>query len=165
MKNKWRIGLTAVVIGLSAALLASQDSTGIVAQSAQAQEEAADVESLMSSPPDTRPYVRPLVPEDLAPGGAVSLGAETQGYDSSSATSLAGAAPVIFIVDVVVNNTDASLTNTDTANDGEVSIAVNPSDPDEIVIAAFSGDWGGGANNAIIYHSLDGGQNWTRQGA
>ncbi len=34
--------------------------------------------------------------------------------------------PGVFIVDVVVNNTDPNLTNTDTFNDGETSITVNP---------------------------------------
>ena len=37
-----------------------------------------------------------------------------------------------FIVDAVVNNTDPNLTNTDTFNDGETSIAVNPESPGEI---------------------------------
>ncbi len=173
MKNKWRIGLIAVVIGLSVALLPRQDSTVIVAGSAQAQEAAAAA-STQSSPPDTRPYVRPLVPEDLSPGGLAPLGSETQALDSSGAALLGSAGAGIFIVDVVVNNTDASLTNTDTENDGEVSIAVNPSNPDEIVIAAFSGPtptsppflqgWQNGATNATIYHSLDGGLTWTQQG-
>ena len=163
MKNKWRIGLTAVVVGLSVALLLRDDSTVIVAGSAQAQEAAAAA-TTQSSPPDTTPYVRPLIPEDLAPGGAETLGIETQGFDSSGAAPLGSAGPGIFIVDVVVNNTNENLTNSDIANDGEVSIAVNPSNPDEIIIAAFSGGWQAGATNATIYHSLDGGLTWTQQG-
>ena len=63
-----------------------------------------------------------------------------------------------FIVDAVVNNTDPNLTNTDTFNDGETSIAVNPESPGEIVITAFSGSWGA---NAPLWHSTDGGNIWT----
>jgi hypothetical protein len=58
-----------------------------------------------------------------------------------------------------VNNTDATLKITDTFNDGEPSIAVNPSNSDEIVITAFSGSWGA---NAPIWHSTDAGNIWTK---
>ena len=61
---------------------------------------------------------------------------------------------------MVVSNTNPNLTNTDTANDGETTIAINPANPDEIVISAFSGGWGA---NAPIYHSTDGGLTWTRE--
>lgn len=100
-------------------------------------------EDVRSSPKDTTPYVRETVPEDYAPEGF--LGAFP---------------PAIFIVDAVVNNTDPNLTNTDTANDGETSIAVNPLDPNEIVISTFSGSWGA---NAPIYHTTDGGITWTKR--
>ncbi len=53
-----------------------------------------------------------------------------------------------------------NLTNTDTFNDGETSIAVNPESPGEIVITAFSGSWGA---NAPLWHSTDGGNIWTKQ--
>ena len=68
--------------------------------------------------------------------------------------------PSTFIVDTVVNNTDPNLTNTDTFNDGETSITVNPVNPNEIVITAFSGSWGA---NAPLWHSTDGGNIWTKQ--
>ena len=68
--------------------------------------------------------------------------------------------PVVFIVDAVVNNTDPTLTNTDTFNDGETSIAINPANPNEIVITAFSGGWG---TNAPLWHSTDSGNIWTKQ--
>jgi hypothetical protein len=160
MKYIWKIGLTAAVIGLSGALLLSQDTVLSVLESVQAQEaaEKADPASMKSSPPDTTHYIRSIVPEDLAPGSVKALGLKTQGTDPK-ATLLKGPDPGIFIVDVVVNNTNADLTNTDNANDGETSIAVNPENPDEIVIAAFSG----GFPNAPIYHSLDGGLTWTRE--
>jgi photosystem II stability/assembly factor-like uncharacterized protein len=62
--------------------------------------------------------------------------------------------------DLVVSNTNPNLTNTDTANDGEPSIAINPSNTNEIVISAFSGSWGA---NTPIWHSTDGGSTWTKQ--
>src|SRR5215475_12849821 len=97
-------------------------------------ENSAELESIRSWPPDTTPYARPAVPEDSAPSGV-------------GATALNGAGATVplpngFIVDVVVNNTDPTLTNTDRFNDGETSIAVNPANPDGIVITAFSGGWG-----------------------
>ena len=80
-------------------------------------------ESSRDAPPDTTPYVRSAVPEDVGPRGIKAF------------LPIPGG----FIVDVVVNNTDPNLTNTDTFNDGETSIAVNPASPGEIVITAFSG--------------------------
>jgi hypothetical protein len=65
----------------------------------------------------------------------------------------------VQIVDVVVNNTNATLALTDTFNDGETSIAVNPENPNDIVITAFSGSWGA---NAPLWHLLDGGHTWTK---
>ena len=65
-----------------------------------------------------------------------------------------------YLADVVVSNTNMNLVNTDTANDGEMSIAVNLMNNDEIVISAFSGGWG---TVAPIHHSLDGGVTWTRE--
>ncbi len=161
MKYIWKIGLTVAVIGLSGALLLSQVSVLSVVESAQAQEaaEKAEPASMKSAPPDVTSYTRPIVNEDFAPGGVAALGVDTQGEDAS-VTLLGGGEPGIFIVDVVVNNTDPNLTNTDTASDGETSIAVNPEDPNEIVIAAFSGGFN---PNAPIYHSLDGGLTWTRE--
>jgi hypothetical protein len=64
------------------------------------------------------------------------------------------------MVDVVVNNTDPNLTNTDTFNDKETSITVNPAHPNEIVVTAFSGSW---AADAPLWHSTDGGNIWTKQ--
>ncbi|MBT8057548.1 MAG: choice-of-anchor D domain-containing protein, partial [Gammaproteobacteria bacterium] len=149
--------MTAVTVGLAGALLLGQHSSLVVLQSAQAQE-AAGAESMRSYPPDTTHYIRSLVAEDLAPMGRPALGARAQSWDPK-AVQILGADPGIFIVDVVVNNTDPNLAINDTPNDGETSIAVNPEDPDEIMISAFSG----GFNNAPIYHSTDGGLSWTRE--
>lgn len=120
-----------------------------------AESKATDFDEVRSVPKDTNRYVRSLSPEDMSPRGQSPLGINTQGTDVREAKR-----PRIFIADVVVNNTDPNLTNTDVANDGETSIAVNPRDQKEIVISAFSGSWGA---NAPIYHALDGGRTWTRE--
>jgi len=97
-----------------------------------------------SAPPDTTPYWRPALPEDWAPGGKMAI---PQAFG-------------VFIVDTVVNNTDPNLKNTDRANDGETSIAVNPLNTNEIVITAFSGAWG---TDAPLWQSTNGGNIWTKQ--
>jgi hypothetical protein len=120
-------------------------------------QEVAKTESMKSSPPDTKHYIRPLVAEDLAPMGKPALGPKVQSANPK-AVQLLGADPGIFMVDVVVSAGRGG-PGVDTANDGETSIAVNPEDPNEIMISAFSG----GFNNAPIYHSTDGGLTWTRE--
>ncbi len=133
MKNLIRIVLA--VLSISIGLLINGGAALVTAL-------AQELDSPRSSPKDTTSYSRQLVPEDY----------------TGSARGITD--PGIFIVDVVVNNTNPNLTNTDTANDGETSIAVNPANPDEIVVTAFSGSSGG---NAILWHSLDGGVTWTQQ--
>jgi len=103
-----------------------------------------------SSPKDLTPYSRPAIPEDVVPAAPRGEG------ESAPGTSI----NLIRVIDAVVNNTDATLKNTDTFNDGETSIAVNPQNPDEIVMSAFSGGWG---TNAVMWHSTDGGQTWTKR--
>jgi hypothetical protein len=68
--------------------------------------------------------------------------------------------PKVFLSDVVVSNTDPTLKNSDLFNDGELSIAINPANHDEIVITSFAGGWG---TTAPIWHSLDGGATWTKR--
>src|SRR6516162_10072049 len=109
-----------------------------------------DPEAIRSTPPDVTPYARGAVPEEA---GLLGRGAV-----------LSGAIPPQFrdvqLVDVVVNNTDPTLAFTDTFNDGETSIAINPHNPEDIVISAFSGLVQG---NAPLWHSLDGGFTWTKE--
>ena len=100
-------------------------------------------ESTRDAPPDTTPYWRPAVSEDYSPKGTRPI----------------PLVPSIFIVDTVVNNTDPNLTNTDTFNDGESSITVNPANPNEIVVTAFSGALG---EDAPLWQSTDGGHIWTK---
>jgi hypothetical protein len=106
------------------------------------------------SPPDTTPYARPAISEDYAPGGRPAL------PQLELPTAIF---PTAFVRDVVVSNTNPNLTNTDMANDGEPSIAINPSNTNEIVISAFSAFWGPSATNAPIWHSTDGGSTWTEE--
>ncbi|HYV07032.1 MAG TPA: hypothetical protein VFB82_20720, partial [Blastocatellia bacterium] len=96
------------------------------------------------SPPDLNTYVRNAVPADYS-------------------ARLSLAASFFFVRDTVVSNTDATLTNTDTFGDSEPTIAINPANPAEIVISAFSGSWGSPQANAPIWHSTDGGNTWTKQ--
>lgn len=101
-----------------------------------------DAPSVRSWPPDTTPYYRNAVPEDFAPRGKAPL------------------ASTVFIRDIVVSNTDPNLALTDTFGDTEVGIAINPENPGEIVITAFSGGWGA---NAPIWRSTDGGETWSKE--
>jgi hypothetical protein len=64
------------------------------------------------------------------------------------------------VVDVIVNNTDTTLKNSDTFGDSETNIAINPLNANEIVITGFSGGWG---TNAPLFHSTDGGLTWTKR--
>jgi hypothetical protein len=95
--------------------------------------------SKKSSPPDRDKKVRKVTTSDLKPMG------------SGSAALLPE--PGAFVRDPIVSNTNVNLTNTDTAGDGEPSIAVNPANRNEIVIASFNG---GG-----FYRTTDGGTTWT----
>jgi len=126
---------------------------------------AANWEGLSSSPKDDTPYVRDLVPsEESISGLAADAGA---GSGASDLTGV-GLGPCIFpafrIVDPVIANTDANLTNTDVRNDGETTISINPANTDEIIISSFAGGWSGAGTTAPLYHSTDGGATWTRVG-
>jgi hypothetical protein len=144
MMRLTRLGLTLVIAGLI--LLLKGSSPLVATATAQGQNNAKQraEESTRDAPPDTTPYRRPALPADYAPRGirAIPL------------------IPGVFIVDAVVNNTDPNLTNTDTFNDGETSITVNPANPNEIVVTAFSGSWG---THAPLWQSTDGGNIWTKQ--
>ena len=111
------------------------------------QGEQAPLSARRDAPPDTTNYERALVPEERPKKGQPLNPLLT---------------PSIFIVDCVVNNTNAGLQNTDTAGDSETSIAINPLNTNQISITAFSGGWGS-PGNAIIWNSSDGGSNWSRQ--
>src|SRR5262245_48320028 len=121
-------------------------------------------ESTQSFPPDLTPYVRPAVPEDKNPVVRPTPTPAPPGLrvprkrQRSSLFSLATAP--IFIRDAVVSNTDATLNTMDMFIDSEPTIAVNPANPNEIVLTAFSGFWGA---NAPLWHSTDAGATWTKR--
>src|SRR5215475_8959620 len=144
MTRLTQVGLVLVIIGLILSLKGS--SLLVTTANAQGQNTTKQKsnESTRDAPPDTQPYRRPAVPGDYAPKGTRPI----------------PLVPSVFIVDTVVNNTDPNLTNTDTFNDGETSITVNPANHDEIVVTAFSGSWG---THAPLWHSMDGGNIWTKR--
>ena len=144
MKRLTKIGLAVAIAGL--VLLLKESSPLVTTATAQTQNKAQQQpkESTRDAPPDTTPYVRSIVPQEMGPRAIKPF------------LPIPGG----FIVDAVVSNTNPNLTNTDTFNDGETSIAVNPESPGEIVMTAFSGSWGA---NAPLWHSTDGGNIWTKQ--
>ena len=144
MKRLTKTGLALTIAGTVLLLRGSSPLvTTAIAQSQNNPRQKGE-ESTRDAPPDTTPYRRPAVPGDFAPKGTRPI----------------PLLPTVFIVDAVVNNTDPNLTNTDTFNDGETSISVNPTNPNEVVVTAFSGGWGA---NAPLWQSTDGGNIWTKQ--
>src|SRR5262249_46168480 len=122
MKRLTKVALVVLIVCL---ILPQKGSSPLVG-SLTAQSHYKGPEHGNDQPPDTWPYSRPAVREDSAPRGTKAI----------------PLLPGVFVVDAVVNNTDPNLTNTDMSNDGETSIAVNPVDPGQIAITAFSGSWG-----------------------
>lgn len=126
-------------------------------------------ESTISFPPDLTPYTRPAVPEDKNPVVVATptptprppgiRNNQIRRIESSAAALCLTTAP-LFVRDVVVSNTDATLNANDTFGDTEPTIAVNPLNPNEIVITAFSGGWGA---TAPLWHSTDAGATWTKR--
>jgi hypothetical protein len=93
-------------------------------------------------PPDFHQYTRSAIPQDFAPGGEPAI-------DPASS---------IFIRDVVISNTDKNLKNTNHSPNSEPSIAINPKNPKEIDILAFTAGWGA---DAPVWHSKNGGAIWS----
>lgn len=140
MKRIWHIAVTLFIGTLPFTLGA------VLSFSPSSKSDAQAIDDARDSPPDRTHYVRPAVPADYGTPGRPAL--------PNVVT------PQAVVRDVIVSNTDATLTNTDTFGDGEPSIAINPSNPDEIAITAFSGSWG---TNTPIFHSTDGGETWTKR--
>jgi hypothetical protein len=110
----------------------------------------AQKDEIRDFPPDFHQYIREALPEDLAPGGELALPPEILGTG--------GLANGILIKDVVISNTDKNLKNTNRASNSEPSIAVNPTNPQEIDVLAFTAGWG---TEAPIWHSTNGGNIWS----
>jgi len=75
--------------------------------------------------------------------------------------------PQVFLSDVIVSNTDPDLKNQDRVLNSEPGIAINPANPQQIVISSFSGAWTqtapGQFRNAPIWFSKNGGSLWTKE--
>ena len=96
---------------------------------------------LRSSPPDQSRPSRPATPDEARPRARV----------------FAPIANDTALRDVIVSNTNTALA-TGGGGGSEPSIAINPANPDEIVISSFFGGWG---TNTSVFHSTDGGDTWT----
>jgi uncharacterized repeat protein (TIGR01451 family) len=144
MKTLTKVGLAVAIAGMVLLLKGSSPLVTTAIAQGQSNPQQQGQESTRDAPPDTTPYRRPAVREDFAPKGIRPI----------------PLLPAVFIVDVVVNNTDPNLTNTDIFNDGETSITANPANPNEVVVTAFSGSFGG---NAALWHSTNGGNIWSKQ--
>ena len=92
MKRLTKTSLTVAILGMVLSLKGS--SPFVTMAIAQSQQQKAE-ESTRDAPPDTAPYRRPAVREDFAPKGMRPI----------------PLLPPVFIVDLVVNNTDPNLTN------------------------------------------------------
>jgi hypothetical protein len=117
----------------------------VLARGTGSEAQPSPTNDVRSWPPDTTPYVRDPVAEDYGVSGGAAPGA---------------AGPAVFMADVLVNNTNASLATTDMNGDSEPAIAIDPSNPNQIVITTFSGSSG---TNSALWHSTDGGLTWTQQ--
>jgi hypothetical protein len=94
--------------------------------------------------------------------GAYGSGQEIE--DTLSAPSF----PKVLLRDVVVSNTDKDLKTTDRYFNSEPGIAIDPVNPRNIVVSAFSGAWtrlpnGGGFRSAPIWYSRNRGHLWTKE--
>jgi hypothetical protein len=118
----------------------------------------------INSPPDTTHYFRPVIPEDFNPVVIPPVIPENfNSLETSSKSTSGQSAPFdLLVVDTVVNNTDANLTNTDTAGDQETSIAINPQQLNEIVITAFSGPPPSSGAATPLWLSRNGGNIWSK---
>jgi hypothetical protein len=101
----------------------------------------------------------------LAVIGPGVLARPVDGQDSAPIGPAAFTSTAPFIVNVVVNNTDPALIGSDSFGDTQTSIAVNPQNPNEILITTASGIWTAmpPGSTAPWWHSTDGGQTWTKR--
>jgi hypothetical protein len=139
----------------------------LAAQQQSIEQNAIGTENTRSAPPDLTSYVRPTLPQDYAPGGRPALPLAPSGESPTF--------PSVYVADVVVNNTDPNLTNTDRFSDTEPSIALNPATCveasvfngmkgcQEIVLLAFSGAWNGQGSFAPLWFASTGGTLWTKE--
>jgi hypothetical protein len=103
---------------------------------------------------NTHVHARTRLPAMLLVGAALL-------HAATASAQTAASYRLVRQVDAVVSNTNATLTTTDNQGDSEPSIAVNPANPNQIVMLSFSGSAPTGTN-APLWQSTDGGQTWTK---
>jgi hypothetical protein len=97
-----------------------------------------------SFPPDTSPHFRAAIPEDLAVASRTPRAVPQASADFN----------LVPMIDV---------NNVDFADGSEPSIAVNPENPNLIVVHGGFSDWGAtGQNDASAFVSTDAGATWKR---
>jgi hypothetical protein len=108
--------------------------------------------ALTDQPPDLSHPSRPAIPGDrsprpLAPAGALAPAGVTN----------------TVVVDPAVSNTNPNFASTDATGGTEPSVALNPANPNQVVITSFSGSWSSATQNAPLWYSTDGGSTWTKE--
>jgi hypothetical protein len=99
------------------------------------------------------PPSRPAIPADTpaAPGVSPQVAPALQPFVLSS----------VAVVDPVVSNT---VPNYSSGGGTEPSIALDPANPNDIVMTSFSGSWNASPiTNAPMWFSADGGSTWTQE--
>jgi hypothetical protein len=112
----------------------------------------AGAEDIWSAPPDLTHPSREVLPSDfLLPSGPL--------LPFQAGPLPSGAAPSIYVVDPIINNTTFNFAASDSTGGTEPSIAINPGNPSQIVMTSFSGGW----TPAPLWFSVNGGASWTKE--
>jgi len=129
----WRCGFVLVAASLALLLSAIQSTAGDATNPGSSQ------------PPDTTRYTRPAIPQDLI-----------LGRQPPHATLQVSGPPILisFPVDVAASSGSGSYS--------EPSIAVNPQNPNQVVVHGGFRDWNNGTSNAALFGSADGGLTWNK---
>ena len=91
-------------------------------------------------------------------GGFVAVGL----LGSAGASAQVSRYRLVRLVDTVVSNTDSTLFANDAFADWENSLAVNPQNPNHLVVLGFAED-SDTVTNIPLWHSVDGGRTWTKR--
>jgi len=110
--------------------------------------------SAKSSPLDTNIYKRPATPGDQDVNAGNNTGESKGQYNRP----IGAQGLQIDVVDVLLKNTSATL---GTGPSSETGIAVNPKNPNEIVITAFEFNVSWAQDSASVFYSADGGKTWS----
>lgn len=118
-----------------------------------------------SAPADAALRPAPTTPALGGTSGVSSQPHDARNYTRSINLQDRIAAPALpagyVLEDTIVSNSNPNLKNTDTQSDSEPFLAINPANPNEIVITGFSSSWSGNGN-AALFRSTNGGSTWTK---